>query len=112
MSASFERIATETFTAERATLAAGVRGDFAAHLGGAATACTPIAPVDAETVRHLELDTPTRKWQICVDGGVDVAAGDRLTISGATYRVVAVAPYYWRPAGATRLQVFLEEARV
>lgn len=73
--------------------------------------CTPLAPVDAETQKRLEINTPFVTWEAHFQGYPNIKKGDRLVIASVEYPVIAVERWPWLPTDDTRLRVIVEDTR-
>lgn len=89
--------ATLTASTMRATMAGGKRGAPTTKLTG--LSCTPLQPVQPETVLRLRLDTPNAVLSCFVVGHHDIAGGDVLVVGGESYTVRSAAQ--WTPPSAS-----------
>lgn len=103
---SFAAMTTITYTRERATLAGGFSGSGTPSLLG-----TPVAPVDAETRKRLQLETPITLWEVHMQGNPDLKAGDKLVNGSIKYNIKTKEPYTWLPTNDIRVRLILEDVR-
>lgn len=103
---SFAVMTTVSYTRERATLTGGYSG-----VGSPTFAGTPVAPVDAETRKRLQLDTPHTLWEVHMQGDPDIKAGDKLVNGTVKYPVKTKEPYTWLPSSDVRVRLILEDLR-
>jgi hypothetical protein len=105
---SFSLLATKTATTKRTPAMVGnKRGAPAANL--ADVKCTPPDPVDAETMRRLNLNTPAQLKQCFVDATYDIIEGDEITIDAIAYPIRKVEPYDWLGIGGGTYRVLYLE---
>ena len=71
--------------------------------------CTPLAPVGAETMQRLQLNTPHRTWEVHLQGAPDIKQGDKLLIGSTEYPVLYKEPYTWLPSQDTRMRLIVED---
>lgn len=82
----FSYFANATCATKRTpAISGGKRGAPSAYLSN--VPCTPAYPVDAETLRRVNLNTPYQVRRAFVFGDYDIAEGDLVTISGTEYQV-------------------------
>lgn len=75
--------------------------------------CTPLDPVTAEKALELGIGpgAPFNYFQTFVQGGLDIIAGDVLTVSSTDYDIRAIEPYQWTPdSSAVYSVLYLERA--
>lgn len=100
---SFTFLATVTAKTKRAALTTG----WVDELTG--LKCFPLAPVDPETRKRMDLNTPHMVFETFFQDAPDIKAGDLLVIDSVEYPVRSVAPW---PFGVdTRLHVVVEDLR-
>lgn len=105
-------MATVNAKTTRASMSSGKRGGSGSdNLTG--LKIVPLAPVNPELARRLEIDTPYETQVTFWDGSGgndDVREGDKLVLtdSGDTYDVAAVGTWAWDD---NFVQVFLEETK-
>ena len=85
------------------------RGVPAAYLSG--VPCSNSFPVDAETQRRLNLNTPYQLWVTYVFGDYDIIEGDTLTVAGEAERLINKINLWKWPDGSTHRDVFLQDLR-
>jgi len=100
---SFAYMATVTAGTKRGNMTTG----FQNNLVG--LKCFPLAPVDAETRKRLELNTPHVVYETFLQDGPDIKKGDLLVINTVEYPIRAVAP--WPFFGEPRLHIVIEDLR-
>jgi len=100
---SFAYLATVAANTKRAGLTAG----YAAYLYD--LKCLPLAPVDAETRKRLDLNTPHMVFETFIQGDPDIKKGDLLVIDSVDYPVRSAAP--WQIYGDTRVHLVVEDLR-
>lgn len=100
---SFTFLATVSANTKRANLTTG----FQPYLIG--LMCLERAPVDAETRKRLDLNTPHMVFETHFQDNPDIKKGDLLVIDAVEYPVKSVEP--WPFSGDTRLRVYFEDLR-
>ena len=101
---SFTYMATVTASTKRGNMTTG----FQANLSG--LKCFPLAPVDPETRKRLELNTPHIVYETFFQGDLDIKKGDLLVINSVEFPVRSVAVWPWQMTD-TRLHVVVEDLR-
>ena len=71
--------------------------------------CWPLAPVDAETRKRLDLQTPHTVFETFIEGSYDIRKGDELVIDDVVYPIRSVAP--WPMFTVTRMHLIIEDLR-
>ena len=100
---SFQRLATAVASTKRSDLTTG----FATELTG--LKCLPLMPVDPETRKRLELNTPHVIYETYLHGDLDIRKGDRLVVDSVEYPIHSVAPWPWQ--SDIFLHLILEDLR-
>lgn len=103
---SFDRLATETVDIKRAAaVVSGKRAETPATVYSGVK-CTKLFPVDAETLRRLQLNSPYVVFETLTMGTYVIENGDLVVTSGGTaYKVKAVEPWTFRSEYVIRLIV-------
>ncbi len=110
ISASFARMATVTASTKRGgARVGGVSGDYAASI--ASLKCLPLAPVTPEVAQGIEGLSFREISQTFVEGGLDIAEGDKLVVGATEYPIRAVEDWTWPPDSADILTLFLEDKK-
>lgn len=65
----------------------------------ASLSITPLDPVSVETMQRMSLGTPVNFYECYAAGGLDIRAGDVLTVSGTDYPIRAVGEWEWPNRG-------------
>lgn len=104
-SPSFLKMAIVTASTKRATMSGALQGPPIANLSG--IKCTPLDPVDAETLTRLKLDSAYQLRQAFTDASLDIVKGDVLIVSSVEYPIKAVETWSWRGSNYLRLVVEL-----
>lgn len=105
-SASFSAMATVSANTKRAVVSGGKRsGTPTAHLVG--LSILPLDPVDAELRQRQELSSQYRVFQTQVEGDLDIAIGDVLTVSGTDYKIIGVEK--WTYEDTYNMRLFVED---
>jgi hypothetical protein len=104
-SPSFLKLATVTASTKRATMSGALQGTPSANLVG--IKCTPLDPVDAETLTRLKLESAYQLRQTFTDASLDIIKGDVLTVSSVDYPIKAVETWSWRASNYLRLVIEL-----
>ena len=100
---SFAFLATVTANTKRASLTGG----YAPYLYD--LKCMPLAPLDAETRKRLDLNTPHMVFETFVEGSYDIRKGDILVIDSVEYPIRSAAP--WPMFSETRFHLVVEDLR-
>jgi hypothetical protein len=100
---TFAYMATVTASTKRGNMTTG----FTLYLSG--LKCFPLAPVDAETRKRMDLNTPHVVFQTFLQDAPDIKKGDLLVIDAVEYPVKSVEP--WPFFGENRLQLVIEDLR-
>jgi len=109
-SLAFARLAKATASTKRPpALSGGVRGAPETHI--TSLRCLPLDPVDAELRQRLGIDTPHELLQTCIQGGLDIMAGDMLVVGSVEYPVRAVEEWPWQRGAPLTLRLILEELK-
>lgn len=102
---SFDRLATETVDIKRAAaVVSGKRAETPSTVYSGVK-CTKLFPVDAETLRRLQLNSPYVVFEMMTMGTYVIENGDLAVIGGTSYKVKAVEPWTFRSEYAIRLIV-------
>ena len=97
------------FTTIRAgTKRAGLTSGYATNL--VELKCTPLTPVNAETINRLSLKTPHTVSETFFQGNPDIKKGDLLVVDSVEYPIKAVEQWPWQMTD-TRLRVIVEDLR-
>lgn len=106
-SGSFARITTVTATTQRmGAVANGLSGDMANSVVD--FKCTPLYPLTSEVAKMVGLAN-FAELLITYCENQDILEGDTLITGGVTYKIRAVAQWFWQPTDANRLAIVLEE---
>jgi len=109
-SSSFAKAATTVATTQRmGAVAGGLSGDMADQ--EVDFKCTPLDPLSPDVAASAGIGAFVEALQTFCEGGLDILEGDTLITDGTTYKVRAVAEWYWRPTGADTLALILEEVK-
>lgn len=100
---SFSRLATVTASTKRRTTTGVIEAAAATSI--ASFACTPLDPVNAETIRRLNLTTALNVLETFCEGSLDIVSGDILVVSAIEYDVRFVEDYTWRSTRCLHLVI-------
>jgi len=100
---SFTFMATVSASTKRGNMTSG----FTLNLSG--LKCFPLAPVDAETRKRMDLNTPHMVFETFLQDGPDIKKGDLLVIGSVEYAIKSAAP--WPFFGEPRLHLVIEDLR-
>jgi len=107
MSASFDRLKSVTASTKReGAVVNGLSGGMETKLSS--LKCLPIDPITAELAQTAGLESWVGLYQTMVDDGLDILAGDQFIVGSVTYKVRAVADWYWTPASSDTSLIVLE----
>lgn len=109
MSGSFARLATVTASTKRTgAVTAGLTGDLATRVP--TLKCLPLDPVSPEVARMAGIGAFAELLSTITEE-TDILEGDVLYVDSASYKIRAVAEWYWRPADSDTLLLILEEVK-
>lgn len=74
--------------------------------------CTPLAPVDPETRKRLDLNTPHMVFETFLEGDPDIKKGDLLVIDSVEFPIRSAAPWPIPFLNDTRFHLVLEDLRM
>jgi len=107
VSASFDRLKSVTASTKReGAVVGGLSGSMATNI--ASLSCLPIDPLSPEAAQTVGLEAWVGLYQTMVDGSLDIVAGDQFIVGSVTYKVRAVANWYWFPDEENTTVVVLE----
>ena len=77
----------------------------------ASLACTPVDALDPEIAIHAGLiGAPFTAFQVFVQSGLDIIAGDVLVVGSQDYYIRSIEPYEWTPdSAAVYMRLVLEK---
>lgn len=88
-------------------ISGGKRGEPVTNI--ASILCTPLDPIDSDTARRLNLDTPYKILETYVEGDLDIMDGDHLIVGSKDYPIRATEKWSWRKTKYIRL--FLDDLK-
>lgn len=109
MSNSLDKLKTESASTMReADVSGGLSGDMEVKI--ASLDCLPVDPITPELAQTAGLEVWVGLYQTIVDGDLDIQSGDSFTTvsDSESYKVRAVADWYWRPEDDVMSLVVLE----
>ncbi len=110
ISPSFDLLASVTASTKRSpAIVDGKIGDPEAHLPG--VKIYPLAPLDDQVRVMLNLTAVVAELWQTFTLETDIREGDVLTVSSKDYHIKAVGDWPWRPSGADRVVIAVEEAK-
>jgi hypothetical protein len=108
---SFSRLAWKLATLQKpAEVIGGKRSETWSKL--ADVSVTPLMPVSSETIRRMELQSPTKVFEVYCQSStkLNISEGCSLLLDGETYLIKGVAP--WDDfRGSTTYQLVIEDVR-
>jgi hypothetical protein len=110
VSPSFDLLASTTASTKRDPAAvSGIIGAKTTHLTG--VSIFPLAPLDQQVSQLLGLTAVAGELWQTFTRETDIREGDVLAVGGTDYPVRAVGDWPWRPSGADRVVVVVEETK-
>lgn len=115
ISKGFDRMKMVTASTQRAgAVVAGLVGDMAASETD--FECTPLDPLTIEVAQVAKIAQMAGLGHFAellqtYCENLDILEGDTFITGGTTYKVRAVAQWYWRPMASNTLAIILEEVK-
>lgn len=107
---SFARLATLAASTKRsAGITDGLEDAYAESI--ASLLCLPLMPVTPELAQEFPGLSFREMLMTAVEGGLDIVEGDVLVVGSTEYPIRAVGDWPWKPTGADRLMLFLEDTK-
>ena len=95
---SLSELTTVTASTKRPpAIAGGKRGIPVARLTG--ISITPLDPLSMDTAQRMSIGAPANYFETFADGGLDIRAGDVLTVNSTDYPIRFVAEWSWPNRG-------------